>query len=330
MTIAALSHTMGSAYRKRRRVSKSHMARGGNLATLNQKRRDAKIAKIALARLDLAKGAAQRAKADAAWAVVETQCSAEAIDLTALAAVNALIECSRPHLPGRRFYRPRLLWVGCGSATEALTLFAMHRGGGRATLVEHVAERARAAHLAVATRAGKPQAPIGEELVTNGWHVRVITANILEQQPEFFVGFNIVYTFAGPSHHAVARCVAEKAWAIGAVLVTTTKHLVSAGLQMRTYWPEEPTLIVRKKVATTGREGYTIVGVVRPAAFALPLGVGARVQALRERSGVANDMARKWYPGVVTAVAAGGMTVDIAYKGGGTEAGVYRWFVKGV
>ena len=114
-----------------------------------------------------------------------------------LTAVDALMECSRPHLPRRRFYRPRLLWVGCGSGTEALSLFAMHRGGGRATLVEHVAELARAAHLAVATRAGKPQALIGEELVMNGWHVRVITANILEQQPEFFVGFNIVYTFAG-------------------------------------------------------------------------------------------------------------------------------------
>lgn len=53
------------------------------------------------------KRAAQRAKA---VAVVKTQCSAEAIDLTALAAINALIECSRPHLPGHRFYRPQATW----------------------------------------------------------------------------------------------------------------------------------------------------------------------------------------------------------------------------
>lgn len=71
------------------------MARGGNLTALNQKRRDAKIAE---ARRVFAQRAAQRAKADAAAAVVKTECSAEAIDLTALAAVNALIECSRPHL----------------------------------------------------------------------------------------------------------------------------------------------------------------------------------------------------------------------------------------
>ena len=58
---------------------------------------------------------------------------------------------------------------------------------------------------ALATRAGKPHALIGEELVVHGWHVRVIKANILEQQPEFFVGFSIVYTFAGPSHDADRR-----------------------------------------------------------------------------------------------------------------------------
>ena len=89
---------MGSPHRKRRRVSKSHLARGGNLTALNQKRRDAKIAKIAEARRVFAQRGAQRAKADAAAAVMKTECSAEAIDLTALAAVNALIECSRPHL----------------------------------------------------------------------------------------------------------------------------------------------------------------------------------------------------------------------------------------
>ena len=98
---------------------------------------------------------------------------------------------------------------------------------------------AEAAHLAVATRAGKPKAPMGEELMVHGWHVRVITANILEQQPEFFVGFSVVYTFASPSHHAVARCVAEAAFVNKAVLVTTTQHLVTAGLPLRTYWPEE-------------------------------------------------------------------------------------------
>ena len=272
---------------------------------------------------------AQRAKADVAAAVVATECSAEAIDVTSLTAVDALMECSRPHLPRRRFYRPRLLWVGCGSGTEALTLFQLHPGGGHAKLVELQPQLAHAAHMALATRAGKPDAPFGEELVVHGWHVRVATANILAQQPAFFVGFNIVYTFAGPSHHAVARCVAEAAWAIGAVLVTTTQHLRSAGLQMCTYWPEKPTRIVRKKVVTTGGEGFTFVGVVRPAAYALPLEVGARVQAIWKRSGVANDKATKWYPGVVTAVAAGGMRVDIKYKGWGTEAGVYRWFVRG-
>jgi hypothetical protein len=35
-------------------------------------------------------------------------------------------------------------------------------------------------------------------------------------------------------------------------------------------------------------------------------------------------------PRLVTSVAAGGMRVDIAYTGGGTEAGVDRWFVEGV
>ena len=184
---------MASLHYKRRRVSKWRVARGANLLALNQIRSVQKRDKIKETRLMVA----QRAKADVAAAVVATECSAESIDVTSLTAVDALMECSRPHLPRRRFYRPRLLWVGCGSGTEALSLFAMHRGGGRATLVEHVAELARAAHLAVATRAGKPQALIGEELVMNGWHVRVITANILEQQPEFFVGFNIVYTFAG-------------------------------------------------------------------------------------------------------------------------------------
>ena len=296
---------------------------------MNQNRRAKKIAKLADARRALA----LTAKADVATAVVATSCSAEAIDVTALAAVNALIECSRRHLPGRRFYRPRLLWVGCGSATEALTLFATHRGGGHAKLVELQPQLAHAAHMALATRAGKSSAPFGEELVVHGWHVRVATADILAQQPEFFVGFNIVYTFAGPSHHAVARCVAEVAWANGAVLVTTTKHLVSAGLRLGTrgtLWPEKPTRIVRKKVVTTGGEGFTFVGVVRPAAYALPVAVGARVQALWTRSVVANDKAKTWFPGVVTAVAAGGMTVDISYDDGATEAGVYRWFVKAV
>ena len=321
---------MVSLHRKRRRVSKSHMARGGNLKLLNRERRVAKIAKVANARRVLAESAAKSAKADAAAAVVATACSEESIDLTALAAVNALIECSRPHLPGRRFYRPRLRWVGCGSATEALTLFATHRGGGRATLVEYVAELAEAAHLAIATRAGKPKAPMGEELVVHGWHVRVIEANILVQQPAFFVGFSIYYTFAGPKHHAVARCVAEAAFANEAVLVTTTQHLVTAGLPLPTYWPkEEEVAIVKKRVTSRGRQHFTLVGVVRPAAFALPLVVRARVQALRERSGVPNDQATKWFPGVVTAVAAGGMRVNIKYKDGDFEAGVYRWFVKG-
>ena len=320
---------MVSLHRKRRRVSKSHMARGGNLKLLNRERRVAKIAKVANARRVLAESAAKSAKADAAAAVVATACSEESIDLTALAAVNALIECSRPHLPGRRFYRPRLLWVGCGSASEALTLFATHRGGGRATLVEYVAELATAAHLAIATRAGKPKAPMGEELVVHGWRVRVIAANILVQQPAFFVGFSIYYTFAGPKHHAVARCVAEAAFANEAVLVTTTQHLVTAGLPLPKYWPEEEVAIVKKRVTSRGRQHFTLVGVVRPAAFALPLVVRARVQALRERSGVPKDKATKRFPGVVTAVAAGGMRVDIKYKGWGTEAGVYRWFVKG-
>ena len=90
---------MVSLHRKRRRVSKSHMARGGNLTTLNRERRVAKIAKVANARRVLAESAAKSAKADAAAAVVATACSEESIDLTALAAVNALIECSRPHLP---------------------------------------------------------------------------------------------------------------------------------------------------------------------------------------------------------------------------------------
>jgi hypothetical protein len=56
--------------------------------------------------------------------------------------------------------------------------------------------------------------------------------------------------------------------------------------------------------------------------------VGASVQALWKRSGLANDRAKRWFPGVVTAVAAGGMTVDISYDDDVTEAGVYRWFVK--
>ena len=320
---------MVSLHRKRRRVSKSHMARGGNLTTLNRERRVAKIAKVANARRVLAESAAKSAKADAAAAVVATACSEESIDLTALAAVNALIECSRPHLPGRRFYRPRLLWVGCGRATEALTLFAIHGGGGHAKLVEVQPQLAHAAHMALATRAGKPDAPFGEELVVHGWHVRVVAANILVQQPEFFVGFSIYYTFAGPKHHAVARCVAEAAFANEAVLVTTTQHLVTAGLTLRTYWPAEEVVIVKKRVTSTGTQHFTLVGVVRPAAFALPLVVRARVQALRERSGVPNDEATEWFPGVVTAVAAGGMRVDIKYKGWGTEAGVYRWFVRG-
>ena len=319
---------MVSLHRKRRRVSKSHMARGGNLTTLNRERRVAKIAKVANARRVLAESAAKSAKADAAAAVVATACSKESIDLTALATVNALIECSRPLLPGRRFYRPRLLWVGCGSATEALTLFAIHGGGGRATLVEYVVELAKAAHLAIATRAGKPEAPMGEELVVHGWHVRVVAANILVQKPEFFVGFSIYYTFAGPSHHAVARCVAEAAFANEAVLVTTTQHLVTAGLPLRTYWPKED--IVRKVVASTGQQTFTFVGVVRPAAFALSLVVGASVEALWGRSEVPNDKAKKWYLGKVTAVAAGGMRVNIKYKDGDLEAGVYRWFVRGV
>ena len=314
---------MGTLGRKGRRVRKWRVARGGNLTALNQNRRAKKIAKLADARRALA----LTAKADAATAVVATSCSAEAIDVTALAAVNALIECSRPHLPGRRFYRPRLLWVGCGSATEALALFATHRGGGRATLVEYVAELAKAAHLAVATRAGKPEAPMGEELVVHGWHVRVVAANILVQKPEVFVGFSIYYPFAGPSHHAVARCVAEAAFANEAVLVTTTQHLVTAGLTLRKYWPKKD--IVRKVVASTGQQTFTFVGVVRPAAFSLSLVVGASVEALWRRSKVPNDKAKKWYLGKVTAVAAGGMRVDIKYKGWGTEAGVYRWFVKG-
>ena len=313
---------MGTLGRKGRRVRKWRVARGGNLTALNQNRRAKKIAKLADARRALA----LTAKADAATAVVATSCSAEAIDVTALAAVNALIECSRRHLPGRRFYRPRLLWVGCGSATEALTLFATHRGGGRATLVEYVAELAKAAHLAVATRAGKPKAPMGEELVVHGWRVRVIAANILVQKPEFFVGFSIYYTFAGPSHHAVARCVAEAAFANEAVLVTTTQHLVTAGLLLRKYWTKKD--IVRKVVASTGQQTFTFVGVVRPAAFALSLVVGASVEALWGRSKVPNDKAKKWYLGKVTAVAAGGMRVNIKYKDGDLEAGVYRWFVK--
>jgi len=315
---------MASLHYKRRRVRKWRVARGANLVALNQKRRDGKWKKMATSRLK----EAQRAKADVAAAVVATECSAEAIDITALAAVDALVVCSRPHLPRCRFYRPRLLWVGCGSATEALTLFQLHPRGGHAKLVELQPQLAKAAHKALATRAGKPDAPLGEELVVHGWHVRVVTADILAQQPEFFVGFNIVYTFAGPSHHAVARCVAEVAWANGAVLVTTTKHLVSAGLRLRTLWPEKPTRIVRKKVMTTGGEGFTFVGVVRPAAYALPLEVGASVQALWKRSGLANDRVKTWFPGVVTAVAAGGMTVDISYDDEVTEAGVYRWFVK--
>ena len=154
---------MVSLHRKRRRVSKSHMARGGNLTTLNRERRVAKIAKVANARRVLAESAAKSAKADAAAAVVATACSEESIDLTALAAVNALIECSRPHLPytslavaftGRASYAPPVggVWERNRGATEALTLFAIHRGGGRATLVEHVAKLAEAAHLAVATR----------------------------------------------------------------------------------------------------------------------------------------------------------------------------------
>ena len=289
---------------------------------MNQNRRAKKIAKLADARRALA----LTAKANVAKAVVATSCSAEAIDVTALAAVNALIECSRPHLPGRRVYRPRLLWVGCGSATEALALFATHQGGGRATLVEYVAELAKAAHLAVATRAGKPAAPMGEELVVHGWRVRVIAADILVQQPAFFVGFSIYYTFAGPSHHAVARCVAEAAFANKAVLVTTTQHLVTAGLPLRKYWPKKD--IVRKVVASTGQQTFTFVGVVRPAAFALSLVVGASVEALWRRSEVPNDKAKKWYLGKVTAVAAGGMRVNIKYKDGDLEAGVYRWFVK--
>ena len=124
-------------------------------------------------------------------------------------------------------------------------------------MVEQVATRTGGGgHLAVATRAGKPDTSMGEELVVHGWHVRVIVANILEQQPEFFVGFSIVYTFAGPSHHAVARCVAEAAWANGAVLVTMTQHLRSARLPMRTYWPEEPTLI-----PACGRRWGRVVGI---------------------------------------------------------------------
>ena len=320
---------MASLHYKRRRVSKWRVARGANLLALNQIRSVQKRDKMAKSRLMVA----QRAKADVAAAVVATECSAESIDVTSLTAVDALMECSRPHLPRRRFYRPRLLWVGCGSGTEALTLFQLHPGGGHAKLVELQPQLAHAAHMALATRAGKSSAPFGEELVVHGWHVRVATADILAQQPEFFVGFNIVYTFAGPSHHAVARCVAEVAWANGAVLVTTTKHLVSAGLRLGTrgtLWPEKPTRIVRKKVVTTGGEGFTFVGVVRPAAYALPLEVGARVQALWKRSVVANDKAKTWFPGVVTAVAAGGMTVDISYDDGATEAGVYRWFVKAV
>ena len=62
-------------------------------------------------------------------------------------------------------------------------------------------------------------------------HVKFANRRTIRPCSEFFVSFSIIYTFAGPSpRHAVARCVAEAAWANKAVLVTTTQHLVSAGL----------------------------------------------------------------------------------------------------
>jgi len=74
--------------------------------------------------------------------------------------------------------------------------------------------------------------------------------------------------------------------------VTTTKHLVSAGLRLGIFWPEEPTLIVRKKVATTGWEHFTCVGVVRPAAcvfrpLCAPIGGGG------ERAGPLEEEQRR-------------------------------------
>ena len=63
-----------------------------------------------------------------------------------------------PHLPG---YSPagaftgRLLWVGCGSATEALTLFYLYPEGGQATLVEVQPDLARHLGGALAGKVGK-------------------------------------------------------------------------------------------------------------------------------------------------------------------------------
>ena len=65
-----------------------------------------------------------------------------------------------PHLPG---YSPagaftgRLLWVGCGSATEALTLFNLYPEGGQATLVEVQPDLARHLGGALAGKVPKCQ-----------------------------------------------------------------------------------------------------------------------------------------------------------------------------
>ena len=51
----------------------------------------------------------------------------------------------------------RLLWVGCGSATEALTLFNLYPEGGQATLVEVQPDLARHLGGALAGKVPKCQ-----------------------------------------------------------------------------------------------------------------------------------------------------------------------------
>ena len=106
-----------------------------------------------------------------------------------------LVELIRPALPGRQWYRPRIVWVGCGQAHEAIHLM-LHCGGdsaGKMLLCEIVNAQLAIAKEAVANAA--LCSPMDEIMHLNGWEV-TFASDFTALPLANLATFNIFYSFA--------------------------------------------------------------------------------------------------------------------------------------